>query len=89
MSDGISDGERSSSSFLDVGHQKHYTAMTIEPIIVLMNDLPAAEFRGFLKGNVLKYMLRADRKGGLEDYRKGLQYLKWLIEFEETGAIII
>lgn len=89
MSDGITDSERSAASFLDVGHQKHYTQMTIEPIIVMMNDLSDVEFRGYLKGNILKYVLRAERKNGAEDYAKALQYAVWLKEFTTTGTITV
>lgn len=30
--------------------------------------------------NILKYILRADRKNGIEDYKKALVYLDWLIQ---------
>ena len=39
------------------------------------------EYRGFLLGNVLKYLSRLGKKGpALEDARKARQYLDWLIE---------
>lgn len=38
---------------------------------------------GFLAGNVVKYVARADRKGGLTDLLKARQYLDWLIEKEQ------
>ena len=30
--------------------------------------------------NILKYILRADRKNGIEDYKKALVYMGWLIQ---------
>ena len=30
--------------------------------------------------NILKYVLRADRKNGIEDYKKALVYMGWLIQ---------
>jgi hypothetical protein len=41
---------------------------------------------GFLKGNVMKYTWRYDKKNYLEDLRKAEVYLKWMIE-ESTVKI--
>jgi hypothetical protein len=32
------------------------------------------EFRGFLKGNAIKYLSRAEQKGHEEDYKKAAWY---------------
>ena len=40
-------------------------------------------FKGFCLCNILKYIIRAEKKNGIEDYRKAKQYLEWLIELEE------
>ena len=37
-------------------------------------------FRGYCKGNVLKYLYRYEDKGGVEDLKKARVYLGWLIE---------
>lgn len=58
----------------------HYTSGGIEVIDVLRAKLTPEEFRGFLKGNVIKYMLRAEHKGGAKDYKKGCKYATWLAE---------
>lgn len=58
----------------------HYTSGGIEVIDVLRAKLTPEEFRGFLKGNVIKYMLRAEHKGGAQDYKKGCVYATWLAE---------
>ncbi len=39
--------------------------------------------KGFRLGNILKYLIRAEKKNGLEDYEKARQYLDWLIEEEK------
>ena len=54
----------------DVLHQEHYTRLPLQPIMVMLKDLAPAEFMGFLKGNLIKYTLRADGKNVLEDYAK-------------------
>ena len=45
----------------------HYKDMAIEPWEVMQAVLTAEEFIGFLKGNVLKYSLRAGKKAGADD----------------------
>lgn len=58
----------------------HYKQGGLEVITILRKKLSKEEFKGFCKGNVLKYVLRADYKNGVEDYKKAMQYLKWIIE---------
>jgi len=41
-----------------------------------------AQFAGFLRGNVIKYVARCEDKGGLEDLKKASHYLDKLIEFQ-------
>jgi hypothetical protein len=41
------------------------------------------EYRAYLKGNVMKYLWRHERKGGAEDLRKAQVYLAWLIEAQK------
>lgn len=46
-------------------------------------DYIAANGLGFFEGNIIKYVSRHTRKGGLEDLRKARHYLDKLIEMEE------
>ena len=47
----------------------------------------SAAFRGFLKGNVMKYVFRYEQKNGVEDLQKARWYLERLIgEVEKEGA---
>ena len=57
----------------------HYTEMAIQPWDVMEACMPRAEFLGYLRGNAIKYLMRADRKGGVEDYRKAKHYLEKLV----------
>jgi hypothetical protein len=61
----------------------------VQPIEVLLLDLPTHQFIGFLRGNVLKYVLRYDRKNHLEDLKKAQVYLNWLVEFYEKDGITV
>lgn len=65
-------------------NQNHYTNKGIhEPIKVMMDTFTGEEYRGYLNGNVLKYMLRYKDKNGVEDLKKAQTYLTWLIEAHE------
>lgn len=63
----------------------HYTAGGIETIAYIKAKLSPAEYEGYLKGNVLKYMSRYNHKGGLQDLEKAKVYLQWLIEHLGEG----
>lgn len=73
----------------DVSHQKHYMDLPLQPIVIMFRDLPAEQFEGFLRCNVLKYALRTDGKNGLEDIQKCKQYSTWWEEFRRTGTITV
>lgn len=57
----------------------HYTGLEIQPWDAMESWMSQEEFVGFLRGNVIKYMARAPRKGGVEDYRKAMHYLTKLL----------
>lgn len=67
-----------------IHNPSHYTNGGIEFIEVLRAKLSSDEFRGFLKGNVIKYTLRAEHKDGAQDYAKGARYAKWLAEVKPS-----
>lgn len=58
----------------------HYASKTIQPWDAMSEWLTTEEFRGFLKGNVIKYMARANSKGGLQDLQKAKHYLDKLLD---------
>ena len=56
--------------------------MPIEPFTLMERLLTAEEFIGFIKGNCIKYSLRAGRKeGSNDDAAKALDYLAMLDDF--------
>ena len=57
----------------------HYDASSIECIDAIEAQLTPEEFRGYLKGNVAKYMWRERQKGGTESLKKAKWYLSRLI----------
>lgn len=58
----------------------HYRAMAIQPWAAMAAWMSVEEFRGFLRGNAIKYLARCNAKGGVEDLRKARHYLDKLIE---------
>jgi hypothetical protein len=59
----------------------HYKDMPIQPWHIMEAVLTHDEFVGFLKGNIIKYSLRAGRKDGSDDAGKAKHYLQKLTEF--------
>lgn len=70
----------------NVNHPTHYNKGTMECLDVIKACLSNSEFKGFLKGNVMKYMYRKGDKGdALEDLNKACWYAKKLTEQEKDG----
>lgn len=65
-----------------VNAPKHYTHGGIETIDYLKAKMTQEQFRGFLIGNVLKYVSRYPHKNGVEDLKKAEWYLNRLIQIE-------
>ena len=78
---GISLGILPADDTLDdpVNHPAHYTQGGIECIEAIKASMTASEYRGYLKGNAMKYMWRYQHKGGVEDLKKARWYLDRLI----------
>ncbi|WAV98676.1 DUF3310 domain-containing protein [Oxalobacter aliiformigenes] len=59
----------------------HYTVGGLEVKDILKAKLTPEEYRGYCKGNIIKYLMRAEYKGNpVQDYAKANQYSQWLIE---------
>jgi len=66
-----------------VHHPSHYANKGIEVIDYIRDTLTTAGFTEYCGGNVLKYVSRWRYKGGVEDLRKALVYLDWMIKSAE------
>lgn len=69
-----------------VNHPGHYTQGGVECIQAIRASMAPNEYRGYLKGNIMKYLWRYDRKNGVEDLKKASVYLNWLIDSYEKEA---
>lgn len=62
----------------------HYKDMAVTPWEVMEKVLTYDEFVGFLKGNIIKYSLRAGRKAGAtDDAEKAKHYMQKLEEIKD------
>lgn len=57
----------------------HYTSGPIECINAMEASMSPEAFKGFLKGNIQKYVWRYEAKGGAESLQKAQWYLARLI----------
>lgn len=67
----------------------HYHG-AVEPIELMQSILTPEEFKGFLKGNMIKYAFRAGRKAGEsaeKDRNKFHVYSQWLHNYQQGGKI--
>lgn len=73
-------------------HDAHYANMAgLEPIEVMQLVMSREEFIGFLKGNIIKYTMRAGHKQGEaaeKDIAKAKRYKQWLMEMLYIEKII-
>lgn len=58
----------------------HYRSKRVQPWDAMAAWFTPEEFRGFLKGNAIKYLARERDKGGRQDLAKARHYLDKLLE---------
>ena len=64
----------------------HYSCQGIECIEYIEQQLTSEEFRGYLLGNVHKYLHRHKYKNEMEDLKKMQWYFdKYLIKYNDWG----
>lgn len=64
---------------------KHYVlADGSDSMDALEKILGPEEFKGFLRGNAIKYLIRYKLKGGIEDLKKAMDYIARLEAVEEA-----
>lgn len=66
-----------------INYPNHYKQDNLETIDIISSCMNKNEFCGYLRGNILKYITRYDKKGAkIEDLKKAQWYLSRLIENE-------
>ena len=68
---------------IQIGGDHYKTA--VQPWEAMEDWMTSEQMEGFLRGNAIKYLARAGKKGPcLQDYRKAHHYLTKLIEVVEA-----
>lgn len=75
--------EQAMETAANVNHPQHYCSSDngIECIDAIEASMTVEQFKGFLKGNIEKYLWRYENKGGVEDLEKARWYLERLIQY--------
>lgn len=64
----------------NVNHPNHYQILEKVEAIDVIKAVLGDGFSDYCYGNVLKYVLRAKKKNGIEDFKKANVYLDWMIK---------
>lgn len=63
----------------------HYSSCKVQPLEIMSNDFTPEEYRGFLKGNILKYLLRLGKKDPIEQELSKIKTYVGLLEDSYSG----
>jgi hypothetical protein len=77
--------QQENKKYDNVNHPSHYTQGAFETIEIIKDKLTPEEFKGYIKGNIIKYITRESLKNGNEDLRKAQWYLNYLIKTLNEG----
>lgn len=73
----------------EVKEPSHYSFLGEQVLDYIERELTPEEFKGYLKGNIMKYRLRAGKKHDtIKDINKALQYEEWLDNILQEEAAL-
>lgn len=76
-----------------VNKPKHYMfnvdGNDVQAIDLVKGLLTPEEFRGWIKGSYFTYLMRADRKNGIEDLEKARTFLNWQIQLDKGEELTL
>lgn len=64
---------------------EHYKSMLVEPFLVMQSILSFEEYKGFLKGNIIKYAMRQGNKKGGDRYDDAYKCVDYMIKLAENN----
>lgn len=70
---------------MDVVNKPPHYQGEVEAIDSIKAAMSYEAFKGYCQGNALKYIIRFDRKNGVEDLKKAEWYINRLIKHIEHG----
>ena len=68
----------------NVNNPTHYTG-EVECIEAIKSSMSNERFKGYIKGNIIKYIWRYERKNGAEDLLKAQWYVNRLVKEIQNG----
>ena len=69
----------------NVNNPTHYQG-EVECIEAIKSSMSNESFKGYLKGNIIKYIWRYERKNGTEDLLKAQWYVNKLVETIQSNG---
>ena len=71
----------------NINNPNHYKLdCGVESIEIIKRVLGLKGFVAFCLGNILKYLIRAEKKNKAEDYKKAAKYLEWVIKSKSSDT---
>lgn len=72
----------------NVSHPSHYQGADGMEVIDVIRNFTGPHYVGYLHGNAIKYILRYEKKNGIEDLEKAIWYLTALKEYKEKEEAV-
>ena len=63
----------------NVNSPKHYKLEGLDVETIDIIKATVKDFNSFCHGNIIKYVLRANKKNGVEDFKKAKKYIEMMI----------
>ncbi|ERK50146.1 DUF3310 domain-containing protein [Leptotrichia sp. oral taxon 879] len=63
----------------NVNSPNHYKLNGLEVEAIDVIKATVKDFNSFCHGNIIKYVLRANKKNGVEDFKKAKKYIEMMI----------
>lgn len=63
----------------NVNSPKHYKLEGLDVEAIDIIKATVKDFNSFCHGNIIKYALRANKKNGVEDFKKAKKYIEMMI----------
>ena len=63
----------------NVNSPKHYKLEGLDVEAIDIIKATVKDFNSFCHGNIIKYVLRANKKNGIEDFKKAKKYIERMI----------
>ena len=70
----------------NVNNPNHYKLDCLDVEVIDVIKATVKDFNSFCHGNIIKYVLRANKKNGIEDFKKARKYIDMLVREVEVNG---